>query len=181
MTIEKCIANRYLIVSLVGALGVAFMACGGSDDDGNPPARDAGGGTTGGGTTGGGTTGGGTTGGGMTGGATCNEQVYSELSPGCKTCVCAKDEMAAPACQGPCWDFLACSFKMRATKCKTSYDGGDATRAAFEMCTLTECGTYLSVPGAQAITGYREITKECTDGDTLPCRADVTKFGAALK
>jgi hypothetical protein len=180
MTIAQCTAHRFLIVSLVAALGVAFLACGGSDDEEKPPVADSGNPTTG-GTTGGGTTGGGTTGGGMTGGGACEEKVYSELSPACKTCACATNEMAAPSCQGPCWDFLACSFKMRATKCKDSYAGGDATRAAFEMCTLTECGTYLSVPGAQAISGYRDITMACTDGDTLPCRADVTKFGAAQK
>lgn len=177
MTTSKSTSHRLLSASLIAALGVAIAACGGDDEPTERPRADA-------------STAPPSTSDASTPtedsstpapGATCEEQVYSELSPACKTCVCTKNEMSAPSCQGPCWDFLACSFKVRAGKCAESFAGGDATRAQFEMCTLTECGTYLSVPGAQAITGYRETVKACVDGATLPCMSDVTKFGAGLK
>jgi len=119
------------------------------------------------------------------GGATaCLSAVYAPLSDGCSACTCAVDPVLAPSCQGPCWDFLACSFAAQAGPCKAAAEGGAATRPQFEACTMTECGAQLAVPGAEVVSSYRTIIGGCAVpmGATPPaCGADIAMFTANLK
>jgi len=173
---------RWLFSALLStALGLAGAACSDSDDTGkdsspitadssiNTPVADTGTPSTG--------------DAGASGGA-CESAMYSELGDGCASCACKVDPVLAPACQKPCWDFLACSFAAQAGKCAASAAGGAATRPAFEACTMEECGNYLAVPGAEVISSYRMIIGACAQpmgGVPAACADDITKIQASQK
>jgi hypothetical protein len=172
MTTSKSTAHRLLSASLIAALGAAIAACGGDDEPTERPRADA-------------STAPPSTSDASTAtedsstpapGATCEEQVYSELSPACKECTCATDKMTAPTCQKPCWDFMACSFKARGGPCMGLAQGSKE----LEACTDKECGYLLNLPGAQLISGYRTIIGACAVAPDAACAGDVGKFIGTL-
>ena len=172
MTTKNSTAYRLLSASLIAALGVAIAACGGDDepterpraDASTPPPSTSDASTT--------TEDSGT----PAPGATCEEQVYSELSPACKECTCGFDPMVAPSCQGPCWTFLACSFKANAGACK----GLPRDSQELSDCTDKECGYLLNVPGASLVQGYRMVIGACVAAADAKCTGDIGKFIGTL-
>ena len=172
MTIRNRTAPRLLSASLIAALGVAIAACGGDDEPTERPRADA-------------STPPPSTSDASTPtedsstpvpGATCQEQVYSELSPACKECTCGFDPMVAPSCQGPCWNFLACSFKANASACMAFARGSQE----LADCTDKECGYLLAVPGAQLVSGYRNVIGACAAAADAKCAGDIGKFIGTL-
>jgi hypothetical protein len=110
--------------------------------------------------------------------------IYDQLSESCGTCVCAADMMLAPACQGPCWDFITCSSVSAAGPCAAAAAGGAATRPELEACTLEQCGAYLAVPGASVVRSYRDIIDACairSASGPSACAGDFVRFAAGLE
>jgi hypothetical protein len=75
----------------------------------------------------------------------CLASVYSELDTACKTCVCVTKAASASICDGPCWEFLACSLE-------ASSAGGGCAQYALgtteqQGCIQTVCAKELSGPG----------------------------------
>lgn len=110
--------------------------------------------------------------------------IYDQLSDSCGTCICETDRMLAPACQGPCWDFITCSSVAAAGPCAAAAAGGAATRPELEACSLEQCGAYLVVPGAIVVRSYVKIIDACTIGNASgpsACAADLARFAAGIE
>lgn len=110
--------------------------------------------------------------------------IYGQLSDSCGTCICAEDMMLAPACQGPCWDFITCASVSAMGPCAEAAAGGNATRSELEACTLEQCGPYLVVPGAAVVRSYVKIIDACTIGSESgpsACAGDLARLAAGLK
>jgi hypothetical protein len=110
--------------------------------------------------------------------------LYDQLGDRCGTCVCATDMKLAPACQGPCWDFITCASISAMGPCAKAAAGGAAQRPELEACTLEQCGAYLVVPGASVVRSYVSIIDACTIGSASgpsECAGDLARFAAGLE
>jgi hypothetical protein len=110
--------------------------------------------------------------------------IYDQLGDRCGDCVCATDMTLAPACQGPCWDFITCASVAATGPCAEAAAGGAAQRPELEACTLEQCGAYLVVPGASVVRSYVTIIDACTIGSESgpsECAGDLARFAAGLE
>jgi hypothetical protein len=110
--------------------------------------------------------------------------IYDQLGDSCGSCICDTDRMLAPACQGPCWDFITCASVSATGPCAEAAAGGAATRPELEACTLEQCGSYLFVPGASVVRSYVTIIDACTIGSASgpsACAGDLARFAAGLE
>ena len=110
--------------------------------------------------------------------------VYDQLGDRCGTCVCTANAMLAPACQGPCWDFITCASVSAKGPCAEAAAGGAARRPELEACTLEQCGAYLVVPGAAVVRSYREIVDACAVGNASgpsECAGDLARFAVGFE
>jgi hypothetical protein len=110
--------------------------------------------------------------------------IYDQLGDRCGTCVCAADMMLAPACQGPCWDFITCASISAKGPCAEAAAGGAAQRPELEACTLEQCGSYLAVPGASIVRSYRDIINACAVGSASgpsECAGDLARFAVGFE
>jgi len=110
--------------------------------------------------------------------------IYDQLGDRCGTCVCAADMMLAPACQGPCWDFITCASISAKGPCAEAAAGGAAQRPELEACTLEQCGAYLVVPGASVARSYRDIVNACAVGSASgpsECAGDLARFAVGFE
>lgn len=110
--------------------------------------------------------------------------IYDQLGDRCGTCVCAADTTLAPACQGPCWDFITCASISAKGPCAAAAAGGAAQRPELEACTLEQCAPYLAVPGAAVVRSYRTIIDACTIGSESgpsECAGDLARFATGFK
>jgi len=110
--------------------------------------------------------------------------IYDQLGDRCGTCVCATDMMLAPACQGPCWDFITCASISATGPCAAAAAGGAAQRPELEACTLEQCGAYLAVPGASVVRAYVSIIDACTigsGGEPSECAGDLARFAVGFE
>jgi len=109
--------------------------------------------------------------------------IYDQLGDSCGSCICSTDMMLAPACQGPCWDFITCASVSAMGPCAEAAAGGAATRPELEVCTLEQCGAYLAVPGASIVRSYVSIIDACTIGSASgpsACAGDLARFAEGL-
>lgn len=110
--------------------------------------------------------------------------IYDQLGDRCGTCVCATNAMLAPACQGPCWDFITCASISAKGPCAEAAAGGAAKRPELEACTLEQCGSYLVVPGAAVVRSYTEIIDACAVGspsEPSECAGDLARLAVGLE
>jgi hypothetical protein len=153
MAMVSTLKTRLLHAVLCSSLGVAGFACGDDEDSGDDgePRNDASTGTpdASGGNVDANVRDTSTAGDAGSAPEACLDAVYSELETECKTCICMVNAETAPVCDGPCWEFLACSSVANAGACR---EFTPMSQAAND-CIASECGAELSAPGVSPKAG----------------------------